>query len=64
MGKKVQERAATEAEGIAKTLSERYNQPFDLNELLVYVDYKKEKEGKKTDNNIVTPPKDPNAGTE
>ncbi|MBL7739532.1 MAG: hypothetical protein JNK14_09950 [Chitinophagaceae bacterium] len=44
-------RAANEAEEIAKTLSERYGQVFDLNQLQVYVDYKKEKDNKPVDDN-------------
>jgi hypothetical protein len=43
------ERQATEAEGIAKILSQRYSEAFDLNELQVYVDYKKELNKKNTD---------------
>jgi uncharacterized protein (UPF0333 family) len=51
---KADERAANEAEAIAKTLAERYNQPFDLNELLVYVDYKEGKDKKNEDHDIKT----------
>lgn len=47
---KASKRAATEAEDIAKDLSERYGQTFDLNDLLVYVDYKKELERRKKEN--------------
>lgn len=35
------ERAANEIEDLAKALSERYGQPFNLNEFLFYADYKK-----------------------
>jgi hypothetical protein len=73
-GKKDEERMVTESEGIAKILVEKYNQAFDLNELLVYVEYKKEKEkentiastGTNTNNKepaILAPP-DPNKGIE
>jgi len=41
MEKKMTERSAIEAEDIATSLSKKYNRPFDLNELLLYVDYKK-----------------------
>ncbi|MBL7742231.1 MAG: hypothetical protein JNN00_02045 [Chitinophagaceae bacterium] len=46
MEERASARAANEAEEIAKTLSERYGQSFDLNQLQVYVDYKKEKDNK------------------
>ena len=46
-GKRDQQRMANEAEAIAKVLAERYSQAFNLNELDVYVDYKKEKEKEK-----------------
>jgi hypothetical protein len=71
MIKNMQDRSITEAEDISQALSKKYNRPFDLNDLLAYADYKKEKEGDKTDkpkktddDPIVTAPKDPNAGTE
>lgn len=61
-GERTDERAANEAEGIAKILSEKYGQTFDLNELLVYVDYTKGKDKKNTkDHNDPAPP-DPDAG--
>ncbi|MEI9911168.1 MAG: hypothetical protein WDO71_16760 [Bacteroidota bacterium] len=62
MSEKIEERAANEAEGIAKTLSERYNHSFDLNELDVYVEYKngKNKTDKKDPNDPAPP--DPDAG--
>lgn len=66
MGDKVEERGVTEAEGIAKILAEKYNQSFDLNELLVYAEYKKKKgklntEPKPVDDNDPAPV-DPNGG--
>jgi hypothetical protein len=71
MAEKIEERAANEAEAIAKTLTERYNQPFDLNELDVYVEYKKGKDKKTTDDDDVKPkvddgttPVNPNGGNE
>ena len=45
---KMGDRIINQAESIAKILADRYNQAFDLNELLAYVELKKEKE-KKTD---------------
>ena len=67
MGKRSDERAANEAEEIAQTLSKKYNRPFDLNELKVYVEYKKDKDKKPNEpvikNNLNGPaPVDPNAG--
>ena len=60
MGKRADERAANEAEEIAQALSKKYNRPFDLNDLKVYVEYKKEKDKKKTDDdvNVNNPVKD------
>lgn len=70
MAKRSDERAANEAEEIAQTLSKKYNRPFDLNELLVYVEYKKGKgiqdpEVKtKTPGKVELAPVDPTSGTE
>jgi hypothetical protein len=70
MGKNMVNRQVTEAEDIAAALSKKYNRPFDLNELLLYADYKKEKDVKVPDNRIITPdkvelaPVDPTKGTE
>jgi hypothetical protein len=62
MGDKIDERSATEAEAISKILAERYNQPFDLNELLVYVEYKKKKTGTgRAEGDVLVPPADPRA---
>lgn len=63
----IEERSATEAEDISKILSEKYGQPFDLNELLVYKEYKdgKDKPDNNKDKDPTDPaPKDPNSGTE
>jgi len=73
MEKNMQERAATEAEDIAQALSKKYNRTFDLNELLLYVDYKKELEAekngpgnniKKTEDDGGLAPADPDKGQE
>ncbi len=74
MEKNMQDRAATEAEDIAQALSKKYDRPFDLKELLLYVDYKKELEAEKNGpgNNIKKPeddgggvaPPDPDKGQE
>ncbi|HMR91725.1 MAG TPA: hypothetical protein PKC69_05410 [Chitinophagaceae bacterium] len=62
----IEKRAATEAEDIAKILSERYSQAFDLNQLQVYVDYKKERAEKNNDpdDNEKPAPRDPREGIE
>jgi len=51
MGEKIEERSATEAESIAKVLAGKYNQAFNLDELLVYEEYKKKKTGANNSNN-------------
>jgi hypothetical protein len=56
--KKDNERMVREAEGISKILMDRYSQAFNLNELEVYVDYKKEKD-KKTDDPVTNTPANP-----
>jgi hypothetical protein len=64
MGDKVEERAANEAEAIAKILAEKYNQQFDLNDLLVYAEYKNKRDPNKKikiDENEPAPV-DPNGG--
>jgi hypothetical protein len=61
-GKKDQERMVNESEAIAKVLAEKYNQAFNLNDLEVYVDIKKEKEKekeKKPDEPVNPKPDDP-----
>lgn len=66
MGDKIDERSATEAEAISKILSERYAQAFDLNELLVYVEYKNKTSGVTSgkDGEVLVPPADPGASGE
>lgn len=68
-GKRDEQRMVNEAEAIAKVLAEKYNQAFNLNDLEVYVDYKKEKEKEKKPEEQVKPnpqdnpgpaPRDPN----
>ena len=53
------ERMVNESEAIAKMLAERYNQAFNLNDLEVYTDYKKEKEKKKEEPVKPNPQEDP-----
>ncbi len=65
----VEKRAATEAEDIAKILSERYNHKFDMNDLQVYTDYIKERAEGRNDPPKFTvnerpAPADPRGGTE
>jgi hypothetical protein len=64
IGENVEMRAATEAESISKILAERYNQAFDLNELLVYQEYQNKKAGVQQPDNPNTPEQEPsNIGT-
>jgi hypothetical protein len=63
------DRAVTDIEDLAKTLSDRYQTPFAMTDLLVYNEIKKEESGNTnpTDNNANKPtkngPADPNANT-
>ncbi|MEI9944443.1 MAG: hypothetical protein WDN26_09530 [Chitinophagaceae bacterium] len=75
MAEHLEERSATEAEDIADVLSKKYDRPFDLNDLLVFVEYNnKKKQEKKEEQKEDDPapvkeekndpaPIDPNNGT-
>ncbi len=64
----VEKRAATEAEDIAKILTEKYEHKFNMNDLLVYVEYMKEQEEEKSSPKPLTnerpAPADPRRGIE